>query len=244
MPWFSKADFLATTLHLLKALQGTSNMICCWKNIYSELLSIKLKSIGYKPSRPLLLDGLAMRPFILILMLAFVVSLRAEDSLPPAPAGYSWQRLVTIKSAVLKPDGWFFKQAKKGQTDGFFITKEDIDQSGAFQTGLTLNCIRDVPKLIGQAPSDYAASMADSAATKHELVERLTSQQVPFRAVRFRYVDAPTGKESITVYQLLIANDKTGTLFPIIFEAPTSSWSEAWKSGDIILKKLFLDDET
>ena len=185
-----------------------------------------------------------MRPFILILILAFVVSLRAEDSLPPAPAGYSWQRLVTIKSAVLKPDGWFFKQAKKGQTDGFFITKEDIDQSGVFQTGLTLNCIRDVPKKTGQAPSDYATSMADTAAGKFQLVDRTTSKQGPFRAVRFRYVDAPAGKESITVYQLLIANDKTGTFFLVIFEAPTSSWSEAWKSGDIILKKLLLDDET
>ena len=176
--------------------------------------------------------------------MAFAVALRADDSLPSAPSGYSWQRLVTIKSALLKPDGWFLKQTKKGQTDAFFITKEDIDQSGAFQTGLTLNCIRDVPKKTGQTPSDYAASFANAAATKYKLVERSSSQQGPFHGVRFRYVDAPVGKESITVYQLLIANDKTGTLFLVIFEAPTSTWSEAWKSGDTILKKMLLDDET
>jgi len=184
-----------------------------------------------------------MRILIAILILAFVVSARADDSLPTAPSGYSWQRLVAIKSALLKPDGWFFEQVKKGQTDGYFIAMEDIDQSEAFQTGLTLNCIRDVPKKSGQAPSDYAASLADAAAKKYQLLDRSTSQQGSFRAVRFRYVDAPSGKESITVYQLMIANDKTGTLFLVIFEAPTITWSEAWKSGDIILKKMLLDDE-
>ena len=184
-----------------------------------------------------------MRTSLAILFLVLSNSLRAEDPLPPASAGYSWQRLTPIKSALLKPDDWFFKQSKKGQTDGFFITKEDIDKSGAFQTGLTLNCVRDVLKKSGRSPSIYAASLADSAAAKHQLIERSSSQQGPFRAVKFRYVDAPTGKESTTVHQVLIANDKTGTLFMAIFEAPTKNWVEAWKIGEVMLKKMLLDDE-
>jgi hypothetical protein len=56
-------------------------------------------------------------------------------------------------------------------------------------------------------------------------------------------VNAPAGKESITVCQLLIANDKTGTLFLTIFEAPTANWDEAWKTGEVILRKMLLDDE-
>src|SRR5215471_19269896 len=99
-----------------------------------------------------------MRKYVLTLILTTIVSLGAEAPLPPAPSGFSWQRLDTIKCAVLKPDGWFFKQTRKGQTDGFFITKEDIDKAGVFQTGLTLNCIRDVPKKTGKTPSEYAAS--------------------------------------------------------------------------------------
>jgi len=184
-----------------------------------------------------------MRISLTILLLAFAFGLRAEDPLPPAPSGFSWQRLPPIKSALLKPDAWFFKQSKKGQTDAFFITKEDIDKAGAFKTGMTLNCLRDIEKKSGKSPSVYAASLADAAAEKHQLVERLSSKQGPFHSVRFRYVDTPAGKENITVCQLLIANDKTGTLFLAIFEAPTTNWDEAWKAGETIFKKMLLDDE-
>jgi len=111
------------------------------------------------------------------------------------------------------------------------------------KTGLTLNCIQDVLKKSGKSPSIYAASLADAAAAKHQLVERSSSKQGPFQSVRFRYVDAPVGKESITVCQLLIANDKTGTLFLAIFEAPTKNWDEAWTTGESIFKKMLLDDE-
>jgi len=180
-----------------------------------------------------------------LILLSFLLSVfcHAQESLPPAPMGYSWQRLPAIKSVLLKPEGWFYKESKKGTTDGFFITKQDISKSGAFTTGLTLNCIREVPKKSGKVPSRYAQEMADAAASKYNLAERSSSEQGPFRAVRFRYVDAPAGKESITVNQVLIANDKTGTLFMAIFEAPTKTWDEAWKTGEVLLKKMLLDDE-
>jgi hypothetical protein len=174
----------------------------------------------------------------------FGLCIRADDQLPTPPAGYSWQHLPSIKGAMLKPDGWFFKQTKKGKTEGFFISKEDIEKAGSFQTGLTLNCIRDIPEKTGQPPSVYAAALADVAATKYQLTKRSSSIQGPFKAVRFCYVDSPKDKESVTVYHLAIANDKTGTLFLVIFEAPTKSWVEAWKIGEPILKRLMLDDET
>src|SRR5580765_4738433 len=159
---------------------------------------------------------LILTPFLL------ATALGAEDKLSPAPSGYSWQNLASIKSYVLKPNGWFFKETKKGNTEGFLVSKENIDKSGGAKTSLTLNCIHDLPKKALKSPSAYSAEFADAAAAKYKLVERTTSSQGPFKAVRFRYVDAPAGKESMTVLNLLIANDKTGTLFLILFESPTS----------------------
>src|SRR5690242_13134314 len=121
-----------------------------------------------------------MHKSVLLLSLIFAISLRAEVSLPPAPSGCAWQRLPEIKGALLKPDGWFFKEIHKGQTDAFFITKENIEKSGTFRTGLTLNCVRNIPKKSGRLPSAYAASIADAAAAKHQIIERSTSQQGPF----------------------------------------------------------------
>ena len=40
-----------------------------------------------------------------------------------------------------------------------------------------------------------------------------------------------------------IANDKTGTLYVILFGAPESEWDKAWKIGKTMLNPIFLDDE-
>jgi len=183
-----------------------------------------------------------MRTTIAILFFLFATGLRADDQLPPPPSGYTWQRLPTIKGALMKPDGWFFKSDKKGLTEGFFITMEDIDKSGSFQTGLTLNCVHDVPKTTGHIPSVYAKSLADAAAAKFELKDRSDLVQGPFRGVKFQYVSAPKDKESVTIYQLLIANDKTGTLYMVMLESPTKTWDQTWKTGEVILKKMLIDE--
>lgn len=65
-------------------------------------------------------------------------SLLAAD-LPAAPAGFTWQEIPELKAALLKPNGWFFKREKQKDTLAYFITKEDIDKNGQFQTGLSVN---------------------------------------------------------------------------------------------------------
>jgi hypothetical protein len=183
-----------------------------------------------------------MKVVIALAIATFATYSYAEDKLPEPPDGYAWQKLSPIKSYVLKPDGWFFKESKKGETDGFFVTKEDINKAGSFKTGLTVNRIPDIPKKSGLKPSDYAAGLAVAAAAQHKLKDKGAWEKGPFKSVKFTFVDAPKDKESITIYHLTIANDKTGTLLLLIFEAPTKDWDEAWKKGETILKKLLLDD--
>lgn len=195
------------------------------------------------PMGPPPLGCFNMLRFLAIILLACSSVWGADEPLPSPPAGFSWQRLASIKGALLKPDGWFFKASATGGTEGFFITKENIDKDGAFKTGLSLNCMRDIPKHSGLTPSGYAVAFADAAAEKHRLLERSARSMGPFNHLRLRYVDAPPGKESVTIWNLLVANDKTGTLYLYVFEAPTSTWEEAWKTGNVILKMLLLDDE-
>jgi hypothetical protein len=185
-----------------------------------------------------------MKKLLLLLPLIIAgICFGAGKELPPPPPGFSWQPLTSIQGFLLKPDGWFFKHITKGETDNYFITKEDIDKNGVFTTGLSFYSIRHVQKKTGLAPSSYAASLADAAAAKFHLAERSSSDQGKFKAIRIHYVDAPPDKSSITVSQLFIANDKTGTLFIAIFESPTTEWGEAWKKGQVILKQMMIDDE-
>ena len=41
----------------------------------------------------------------------------------------------------------------------------------------------------------------------------------------------------------MVVNDKTGSVYLVIFEAPEASWAKAWAIGQPILAKLGLDDE-
>ena len=78
----------------------------------------------------------------LVLLTLFVMlsvqSIAAVD-VPPLAPGFTWQEIPELKAAFLKPNGWFFKREEQKGTLAYFITKENIDKNGQFQTGLTVN---------------------------------------------------------------------------------------------------------
>lgn len=60
--------------------------------------------------------------------------------LPEIPAGFEWKIITEEKIAVVIPDGWFFKKETREELklDGFYVTRENIDEVGRFSTGLTV----------------------------------------------------------------------------------------------------------
>ena len=46
------------------------------------------------------------------------------------------------------------------------------------------------------------------------------------------------------VHNLVIANDRTGMIYIVLYEAPESEWKEAWKIGEPILKQLIIVDDS
>ena len=89
--------------------------------------------------------------------------------LPAPPVGYSWAVFEETKSAFLKPDGWFIKKMKKGETRSYFITKENIDKTGEFITGLSVNIVSGIPKKKGMSPVKYAKEFIQSAAASRKV---------------------------------------------------------------------------
>jgi hypothetical protein len=186
------------------------------------------------------------KPFLLLFLAAFLamgaVSLATE--LPIAPKGYAWVKCVETRSAFLKPDGWFFKKGKQGDIHGYFITKENIHETGRFYTGLTVNIIPHIPKKKGMSPTQYAIAYIQSAAKVRDVVKKQWSQDMgPFQAfgVVLRNKDSFAG-DYIT-HNLAIGNDATGTCYLITFEAPASSWDSAWTLGEPMLQCFLIDSD-
>ena len=115
-----------------------------------------------------------LAPLALFAVLS-VQTIAAVD-VPPPPPGFTWQEVPELKAAFLKPNDWFFKREEQNGTLAFFITKENIDKNGQFQTGLTVNVFH----LKKDPAVERGKYMIDQlATTKH--VEEWTPDVGPFR---------------------------------------------------------------
>ncbi len=172
-----------------------------------------------------------------LLALLIAAAAIAEEALPPPPAGFEWQRVPEIKAAFLRPSGWFFKRDPDRGKLAFYISKEDINRGGHFDTGLT---VVGYPRLKDMSAADFAQRYVRGFARQH-VVERVWDASMgPFAAWGCRV----TTKDGVTtMHQLMIANPKTNSAYLIIFESPAAEWSQSWTVGNEIIRRLYLDDE-
>jgi hypothetical protein len=173
---------------------------------------------------------------ITLVTLLLVATLFAID-LPAPPSGFTWQEIPELKAALLKPDGWFYKREEQKGTLAYFITKESIDKTGQFQTGLTVNVFH-LKKDSAVERGKYMIQQI--AASKH--VKPWEQNAGPF--LEFGCLAKDTDSSgTVVVHTLAVANPKTNTLYLIMFESPEPEWDAAWKVGKQVMDMLALDDE-
>src|SRR5262249_23086605 len=154
---------------------------------------------------------------------------KAENP-PKAPAGFGWKNVASIKAAFLIPDGWFFKEELRKDVRGIFISKENIDQSGRFQTGLTINVFKNKKDAPARA-RQYIAEQANVG----DVVNLWEAENGPLKLYGLR-LHVTHDPPAFTEHVLAIGNSRTDTLYILMFESPDTSWDEAWKKGDVMLK--------
>jgi hypothetical protein len=175
----------------------------------------------------------------LCLALVLLVQTILAINLPPAPAGFAWQEIPELKAAFLKPTGWYFKREANKGTLAYFITKEDIDKTGEFQTGLTVNVFQ---KLKTQSAVERAQSLIEQIVAERHGGKKWNRDFGPFKEFGC-LTKATDASGASTVHTLTVANPKTNTLYLFIFESLESDWEIAWKAGQTIMDMLALDDE-
>jgi hypothetical protein len=95
----------------------------------------------------------------------------------------------------------------------------------------------------GISASEYANQFIDTATKEREPLKRWTSTQGPFNAHACIIRD-DSGGPPVFVYNLIIANDRTGTIYVVLYEAPEEDWEKAWRIGAPILKLLIILDDS
>lgn len=185
------------------------------------------------------------RIILLVVLLSSLLFLPAFASdLPPAPKGFSWVSFDETKSAFLKPAGWFSKKGKKGETWGYFITKENIDKTGKFYTGLTIYIISNIHQKKGMAPTEYAAAFIQEGAKSRKVIKEPWRKDMgPFQSFGVVLLNKDDKDGDFITHNLAIGNDATGTVYIITFEAPASSWKTEWKMGEPMLQRFLIDSD-
>jgi hypothetical protein len=171
--------------------------------------------------------------------LAFVflaATVHAAD-LPSPPSGFAWQQIPEVKSALLRPEGWYFKQEEKGGILGYFVTEQDINKAGHFETGLTVNVF---PRLGEGLAVERGKALIDRVAGAHG--EKTWSQQVGQLQEFGCEVRDTDASGTVVMHALAVANTKTDTLYLLIFESPAGDWDTSWKIGKEMMDAVKFDD--
>jgi hypothetical protein len=166
---------------------------------------------------------------------------------PDAPDGFKWHEIKPIKAAFLRPDGWHFSKATNKHGVAYKFTKEDTSKGKSFLTGLTINVTKKVTEKSHVKPSLYAVHFMQeyTKGLKVTLDGKLDHigilQRLIFEVVK-KIPETDTDQD-FRVRVVVIANDKTDTMYTIFFGAPNDEWEQAWKIGNVLLSMFMLDDD-
>ena len=177
--------------------------------------------------------------FILLLAVSSITYAQGKFSYGSAPAGYTWYEDASDEAGavVLKPDGWFTKVEEKNGTGALFISKEDIEAAGKFQTGMSLNLVHHVKKTTGLSSSKYAISFLTKALEGNEELMSFGTPGKGMMTIGLRVKNDKLGK---IIHYYLVADDTRDTLRIFMFESPTQEWDSAWKIGEPMFRNLRL----
>jgi hypothetical protein len=181
---------------------------------------------------------------ITIALFTMICSIAHATELPQPPKNYAWVRCEETKSAFLKPKGWHFKKQHKGDVWDYYITRENIEKSGYFKTGVTISVIPNIPAKKGMIASRYAEAFIATAAKSREAIEDPWTQSMgPFNGYGVVLLNRDEKEGDFFTHNLSIANDETGTVYIVIFESPTDTWDDDWKIAEPIIKRLLIDTD-
>lgn len=180
---------------------------------------------------------------IVITTLALGGTMLHAEPPPQAPKGFSWTNCTPMKGRFLKPDGWYFLEEVKGGTIACYITKEKINPPAGFQTGVSINLIKEVQKKTSLSPSDYAKRYLAAIEGKYAIIKRVGSSRGPFTHFAAEFISTDGTNEPIRMWHILIANDRTGSLHLAVAESPANAWAQNWPTLEVVVSMLGVDDE-
>jgi len=165
-------------------------------------------------------------------------AIASTPSVTPA-AGMEWKNIPELKIDIAMPKGWFYKWARQGNAEAFFITKENIDDTGMYVTGLGVNINPNVENADSEAESFITSNIPNLDTTTKVLGKAIKADGKSGVVKLFGIIveaelsitpQEPAQTTQKTLGYFAVSNTETHTLYILIFEAPRESWASEWNS--------------
>lgn len=180
-----------------------------------------------------------MMRFFLILALSAGLARAQEAGPSPAPATREFA-LPAIKASLQLPEGWYVREQTEDGVTVYQISREKVEsENDTFTAGLILSVTPKVPERAEMKPSAYAAELLSS--TQEDSTEQLKkTQNGPFETFRTDY-QIEADPSSLQMSSVATANDTTGTLYFVTWQAPASEEEKIAPIREAILSSFKFD---
>jgi hypothetical protein len=153
--------------------------------------------------------------------LLFSTLLLSAPNLPDPPDGFSWKRLEEVRATFLLPNGWHVNSEERGVTHAYFFTPEKLKKDVLFDTGLTINVVKDPTEKDAVA---YAQAFVAKSAQLFETIKQWQLEVGSFHGFGILTRQVTGAKEPMHVIgYLAIGNARTNTFYLLVFESPWST---------------------
>jgi hypothetical protein len=166
-------------------------------------------------------------------LLLFATSAFAGD--PPALTA---KPLPTIKASIEIPADWFVKEDKEDDVVIYQFSHEK-PADGAMVTGLILTVTPKVTERTEMKPSQYAVEML-TATLDDDTTKIVPTKDGPIETTRAEHlIESENG--AVKMVNVAKANDTTGTLYFLTWQAPLADEEKIKDLREKILASLTLD---
>ncbi len=159
-----------------------------------------------------------------------------------APEGFYWQKVKKLNCTLPVPYGWFLSQEEVDGVIAVFVSRENIAELGKLETGLTVNVYRKLRDISAEAYALRFMKNLENPAIRN-VTEKWETVRGPLRIYGCCYnTDGITDEKAITTQVVTMANTATNTLYIMWFESPSEKWEETWKTGQVLLGRITVDE--
>ena len=172
---------------------------------------------------------------LLMALALFLVSQNVvSEELPDTPEGFTWYEAKNGAGTFLRPANWHVKEETVDGTNALFISLENINKTGRFTVGFSVNNIPSfTEKKPSLKPSEYAKNFVQKLIDKHEVLKAgVVKGPSDMNIVRIRSDNS--GIKTI-VHHIAIGMDGKDAVYIISFEAPESEWEKLYPIAGTML---------